>query len=180
MKILRLRKEELGLFDWLDPVGMLAGLELPNRFALAAAALPEDWSDVPAGLFVAGLEEERMVIEWLCVDPERRNKGNGKYPETLPVSALGEGRLGTLIREFRGKENACGFYGLIKYPMSCDLRCSRMLMDGNEVCGLFLVTIAGNALYPVFFYAESERDGRSSVPPSGNMPAPPVKTAGLR
>ncbi len=101
MTILRLRPQERELFDWLDPFGYLDRLELPHYFALAALAdygeadeedAEEDADtaqveapdasgyrpgELPAGLMVCSVEPARLVIEWLCVEPQMQGRGIG-------------------------------------------------------------------------------------------------------
>ena len=77
--VLRLRPQEHLLFEWLDPFDFLSRAMLPDHFALAAAVRGDDLhGDSSAGLLVASVEEKRIVIEWLCTDPERRNLGLGE------------------------------------------------------------------------------------------------------
>lgn len=77
MRILRLRPEEKEYFEWLDPFGMLNRLSLPHYFALVAVTEKEKRQADPAGLLIASLKKDRIIIEWICVDPEQRYQGIG-------------------------------------------------------------------------------------------------------
>ncbi len=76
--IWRLRPQEYDLFDWLDPFGFLERVALPDHFALAATVKDESGEgDSPAGLLVAAVAAEHIIIEWICVAPEYRGQGIG-------------------------------------------------------------------------------------------------------
>ncbi|HAU99651.1 MAG TPA: hypothetical protein DCW47_00455 [Lachnospiraceae bacterium] len=73
--VLRIRSEELNLFDGLDPFGFLERLELPDHFALGCIRSDEEKGDSVVGLLTASASPERLTIEWLCTDPEYRGTG---------------------------------------------------------------------------------------------------------
>ncbi len=77
MIILRLRSQETMFFKYLDPFGLLSRLSLPGYFALVGIEKDSHGSDYPMALLIANANEERIVIEWICVEPERRYKGFG-------------------------------------------------------------------------------------------------------
>ena len=78
MRILRLRPQERRYFDWLDPFRRLDRLVLPHYFALVGVTGIEGKNDEsPSALLVASMEDDRLVVEWLCVDPAQRYEGLG-------------------------------------------------------------------------------------------------------
>lgn len=86
MRIARLAKAQRGLVLDLDPLMLLDRLEFPDTFALIAVetdAVTQE--NLPAGLLIASLREQEMMIEWLYVAPERRMQGIG---EQLLIAAF--------------------------------------------------------------------------------------------
>ena len=73
--VLRIRSEELNLFEGLDPFGFLERLALSDHFALGNIRKDEKNKDSVAGLLTASVSRERITIEWLCTDPEYRGEG---------------------------------------------------------------------------------------------------------
>lgn len=76
MHILRLRNEEKKFFKHLDPFGLLSRLSFPEYFALAGVE-PFEGNGLPAALIIGSLAQDRIIIEWICVDPGLRFEGRG-------------------------------------------------------------------------------------------------------
>lgn len=94
-QIVRIRKEDAGLFEALDPYGRLAMLDVPNTFALAALAKDEEGYSVPAGLMTGLVSEDSIGISWLGVDASRQGQGIG---EKLLLTAYKIADSGNLAR----------------------------------------------------------------------------------
>ena len=79
MKICKLKKEDRNYFLNMDPLMMLRRADFPNRFVLGAFRMDESTgTDIPAGLLIGCMEEERLIVEWLCVAAEQRLNGVGE------------------------------------------------------------------------------------------------------
>lgn len=79
MKILRLTKNQAGLFADMDPLMMLEKLEFPGYFALGVIESDTHMGEeVPAGLMLCSLLEDRLIIEWLYVAADFRGQGIGE------------------------------------------------------------------------------------------------------
>ena len=236
MQIYRLRNEEKRYFDWMDPYGFLSRLALPHYFALAACVRGEDGGDVPSGLLVGSIEEERIIVEWICVAPEIREQGVGdalldkvfeiarennfsqvgagfiddpdlkkaeeaaleyfrergfwededrpgewnilveqlgvtpyfkedkqSFPATKTLSELSAGEVRNAIKTLGASDKASRLFDLTKCTADYDLKLSTVLIADDEPCGLFLVIRADDICYPVFMYAESEREKKALI-----------------
>ena len=76
MKIGILMKEQRELFVDMDPFWMMERLELPGYFAMAAAEFDEEEnSELPAGLMIGEILSDKLIIEWIYVQNEFRNRG---------------------------------------------------------------------------------------------------------
>ena len=76
MKILRLRSREQKFFKHLDPCGLLSRLSFPEYFALVGVE-PDGDESIPSALVIGSLAEDRIIIEWICVEPILRFEGRG-------------------------------------------------------------------------------------------------------
>ena len=117
MKVLRLRKEETYYFAWLDPFDYLDRLSLPHYFALAGLEKTGK-EDVPTALLVASMSGNNLVIEWLCVDPDKRQQGYGSAMVQELFSIAKRGGIGQVSLRVREEdemtalwENAADFFG---------------------------------------------------------------------
>lgn len=236
MQIYRLRNEEKSYFDWMDPYGFLSRLALPHYFALAACVKGEDGGDVPSGLLVASIEEERIIIEWMCVAPEIREQGVGdalldkvfeiarennftqvgagfiddpdlkeaeeaaseyfrergfwededrpgewniavdqlginsyfkddkqSIPEAKTLSEFSSGEVRNAIKTLGTSDKASRLFDPTIFNADYDLKLSSVLIADDEPCGLFLIVRADDICYPVFMYAESEREKKALI-----------------
>ena len=77
MKLFRIDNTRIELFRWLDPWNCLERVGMPGYFAVGAT-IEEDQYDVPAGLMFCFEIKNRIVIEWLCVDPDHRHERIGE------------------------------------------------------------------------------------------------------
>ena len=76
MKIGILMKEQRELFVDMDPFLMMERLELPGYFAMAATEFDEEEnSELPAGLMIGEILSDKLIIEWIYVQNEFRNRG---------------------------------------------------------------------------------------------------------
>lgn len=76
MKIGILMKEQRELFVDMDPFWMMERLELPGYFAMAATEFDEEEnSELPAGLMIGEILSDKLIIEWIYVQNEFRNRG---------------------------------------------------------------------------------------------------------
>ncbi len=71
-------KEHLGFFAELDPFGILERAYFPDRICVGSVIEDRNGGfDEPAGIMVLKVEENRVVIEWICVRPQVRMRGIG-------------------------------------------------------------------------------------------------------
>lgn len=66
MKIYSVRKEEMDIFRWMDPMRMLDRLDLPHYFALTYVL------DDPIALLIASVKRNEVAVEWVFVAPGYR------------------------------------------------------------------------------------------------------------
>ncbi len=111
MRITRLERDQRGFVLDLDPLMMLDRLEFPNAFALLAIESDaQTKDDLPAGLLIASVQAELLVIDWLYVAAAHRMQGIG---EQLLVAAFeyaaqkGIVRLGAYINDEYGRSDIC-------------------------------------------------------------------------
>ena len=76
MKTVRINEKIAGAFSGLDPFETLDRLPVKGSFVLGTVS-EEDEFDEPVGLLVGVIEDERLVIHWLFVDPDYRGEGIG-------------------------------------------------------------------------------------------------------
>lgn len=82
MKTFRIDSETVDYFRGLDPFETLDRLPMKGSFVLGTAEGKEDGSsdeEEPTGLMVCTIEGDRLVLHWLFVVPEYREKGVGSY-----------------------------------------------------------------------------------------------------
>ena len=77
MNIFRLTKDDVKLFDKLDPYGWLSILDCPNGFACGCIEEEEDSIALKAGLIVASAVEKEITIHWLAVEGSGQGIGIG-------------------------------------------------------------------------------------------------------
>ena len=78
MKTVRIDEKIVGAFRGLDPFETLDRLPVKGSFVLGSVA-EEDEFDEPVGLLVGTIENDRLVLHWLFVDPDYRDEGLGSY-----------------------------------------------------------------------------------------------------
>ncbi len=76
MKTVRIDETIVDAFRGMDPFETLDSLPVKGSFVLGSVAREGD-TDVPVGLLVGAIEEDRLVVYWLFVDPDYRGEGLG-------------------------------------------------------------------------------------------------------
>lgn len=142
MRITRLEREQRGFILDLDPLMMLDRLEFPNAFALLAVGSDAHTKDdLPAGLLIASLQEELLVIDWLYVAAAHRMQGIG---EQLLVAAFeyavqkGIARLGVYINDEYGRSDICAGQ---EHFFRERLFCEKQLLGGEWLTDLQLLAM---------------------------------------
>ena len=74
MKTVLLNQEMLNYFVSMDPFERRDMLTLPGSFGLGAF-MEEEKEDIPAGLILCSMEEDRCVIDWIYTAPDYRGEG---------------------------------------------------------------------------------------------------------
>ena len=77
MKTVALYGEYLKHFIHMDPFEKMSVLDLKGSFALGSTMEQDDGTDKPAGLCIVSDDNDRLIIEWICVMPEYRELGIG-------------------------------------------------------------------------------------------------------
>lgn len=79
MRIIKLTKQMVGYFLDMDPLMLVERLEFPGYAGLAAVDTdPATGDDIPAGLLIYSTQHTSIVIEWMFVKTEYRNRGIGE------------------------------------------------------------------------------------------------------
>ncbi|MCR5251290.1 MAG: hypothetical protein K6E50_11850 [Lachnospiraceae bacterium] len=111
MRIVRISKEERRYLTRLDPWSMLDGLEFPGYFALAAVAEdPQKKRELPVGLMICNVQQDRLLIDWLFVDGLLRGRGIGEKllcEAFLVADRLGLSVLGAYLNREYWREAVC-------------------------------------------------------------------------
>lgn len=144
MKIVRLTREHRAFFLDMDPFLMMERLEFPGSFALAALEEKEDIKgDLPAGLMICSLGEDRLMIEWLCVAAEFRTQGVGEQLLIAAFEAAERGGLQTVcayMNQAYGRELVC--------PYEEQYLKERLFASGQELPGEWITDIRTMAAHP--------------------------------
>ncbi|MCR5402609.1 MAG: GNAT family N-acetyltransferase [Butyrivibrio sp.] len=104
-------EEHFDFFADLDPFGYLDRAEFPDRVCIGSVAEGKDGGeDIPAGLMILHIMDEKVIVEWIYVRPEFRMHGIGSELMAYAFKAAqasGFERLYLSRDKVPGREDIC-------------------------------------------------------------------------
>ena len=192
MKIGWLKKNQRHFFVDMDPFLMLERLDIPGYFALAASKTDAAGAqELPAGLLLAVMKADRLVIEWIYVRKEFRMRGigDGLMQAAFTVARQnGIRQVSAYVNEEWGRELVCPNEGLFldaygfteKQPLAGERLTS--IRELSEQLPRTNVTASRGIMVPLQQLTRTqEEDALASLCalPQAQMLYPPVKGKAL-
>lgn len=113
-------------------------------------------------------KEESLIGEWnVVLDSLGRSEWlsrTGKLPETRSVRDVPPGVLFSFLNSIPeyGEAYKASLMGEVDLR-TIEPSLSRVIMDGEEVCGMLLVQKAEDGLWPLFLYVESDNETKALI-----------------
>ena len=94
-RTIRISKEEIALFQELDPFEKLRLLSMPYGFAIGVLSGEGEQTE-KAGLLVGTLSSEMLTIEWIVIDPKFQFQGAGEILMVALFRMAEKGKITTI------------------------------------------------------------------------------------
>ena len=86
-----------------------------------------------------------------------------KYPDAVSLDAVKHSDVVKAISVLGGKNDAISLFDMEAFSAAYDPKLSVALFSDDEPCGLLLSIRSNDTCYPVFFYAETERERKAML-----------------